>query len=131
MRFIPTKVHAVVDYITGALLVVVPLFYLEHGSAAIWVPVILGAVALLQALATNYEFSLTNAIPMSGHLIMDATSGIILAASPWLFEFSDRVWIPHLVVGLMEIGMALTTKLHRSEPARDAHPPRPKQATAS
>ncbi|MEJ7827105.1 MAG: SPW repeat protein [Segetibacter sp.] len=37
-------------------------------------------------------------------------SGILLAASPWIFSFADTVYIPHLIFGLLEIGASLMTK---------------------
>lgn len=123
MRVIPTKTHAVIDYITGAMLVAIPLFYLDEGGAAVWVPLIIGIVVLMQSLMTNYELSAANLIPMKAHLGMDAVAGALLAASPWLFDFSERVWIPHLVVGIAEIGLALMTRLHRDVPIRYPNPP--------
>ena len=41
---------------------------------------------------------------------LDLLSGLLLAASPWLFGFSEFVYVPHLVLGLLEIGAALMTK---------------------
>jgi hypothetical protein len=121
MRFIPTKTHAVMDYVMGILLIAVPLFWLDSAGvpqAAIWTPVVIGALMLLQSLITDYELSLANIIPMSGHLTMDAIAGIVLAASPWLFGFAETIWWPHLLLGLGEIGAAMTTHTHRAEPAR-------------
>ena len=34
----------------------------------------------------------------------------MLALSPWLFGFADRVLWPRLIVGLWEIGAGLTTR---------------------
>lgn len=47
---------------------------------------------------------------MSTHLTLDLLSGLLLAASPWLFGFSEFVYVPHLVLGVLEIGAALMTK---------------------
>lgn len=44
------------------------------------------------------------------HLLFDLLSGILLAASPWLFGFADQVYLPHLIIGMLEIGAALMTK---------------------
>jgi hypothetical protein len=47
--------------------------------------------------------------PFSVHMVVDVASGLLLAASPWLFGFADRIWWPHLVVGLIEIAVPLLT----------------------
>jgi hypothetical protein len=40
---------------------------------------------------------------------LDLVSGILLAASPWIFGFSDYVYMPHLILGLFEIGASMMT----------------------
>jgi hypothetical protein len=47
---------------------------------------------------------------MSAHLTVDVLTGALLAASPWLFGFADEVRLPHLLLGVGEIGSALTTQ---------------------
>lgn len=111
MRFIPTAVHGIIDYLTGLLLIAAPwLFSFADGSAAQWVPVILGVVVILYSLATDYELGVVRKIPVNMHLMLDMGGGIMLLASPWLFGFSDRVIWPHVVVGLMEIVVPMLTE---------------------
>lgn len=111
MRFLSTKAHGVLDYLVGALLIAAPwLFGFARGGAETWIFVILGAGALMYSLLTNYELGAVKKIPMPMHLILDAMSGILLAASPWLFGFSDYVSTPHVVFGLFEIGASLITQ---------------------
>ena len=111
MRFIETKTHGYLDYLMGALLIASPwLFGFDNGGAEQWVPVILGASALLYSLLTNYEMGAVRTIPMRVHLMLDLMSGIFLAASPWIFNFDDVVYLPHLILGIAEIGAALFTK---------------------
>lgn len=110
MRFIPTRIHAVLDYLVGVLLIIVPwLLGFAEGGAETWVPVILGVGIIVYSLCTNYEFSAVRSISMPAHLWMDGIGGAILLVSPWLFGFADEVWIPHVVVGLIEIGAAVCT----------------------
>jgi hypothetical protein len=110
MRFISTRTHGVLDYLMGVLLIVAPyLLGFADGSAAQWVPQILGAGAIVYSLLTNYEFGAVRLIPMPVHLMLDIGSGVLLAASPWLFGFADRVFWPHLILGLVEIGAGLMT----------------------
>ena len=111
MRFISTKLHGAVDYLTGLLLIASPwLFNFDNGEAAQWIPVLIGVSALLYSLLTDYELGAIKMISVPGHLMLDLASGVFLAASPWLFGFSDYVYLPHLVIGLFEIGAALTTQ---------------------
>jgi hypothetical protein len=111
VRFIPTRIHGMADYLLGALLVLAPwLFGFADGGAEMWVPVVLGAGVVLYSLLTDYELGLVRRIPMRMHLGLDLAGGVVLAASPWVFGFADRVWLPHLIFGLLEIGAALTTR---------------------
>lgn len=111
MRFIPTRAHGMVDYIMGLLLIIAPwLFDFARGGAETWIPVILGAGTILYSLLTDYELSAARKISMTTHLWLDGLAGAFLALSPWLFGFADFVYLPHLIVGIAEIGMALMTK---------------------
>jgi hypothetical protein len=111
MRFIPTKVHGILDYLVGILLMVAPwLLGFARNGAETWVPVVLGAGAILYSLLTNYELGVWRTLSMSTHLTLDLVSGIFLAASPWLFGFNDYVYMPHLVLGILEIGASLFTQ---------------------
>lgn len=70
MRFIPTGVHAVLDYLVGALLIASPwLFGFAAGGAETWVPVVLGTTALVMSVLTDYELGLIRTIPMPTHLV--------------------------------------------------------------
>ena len=111
MRFIPTKIHGLMDYLVGILLIAAPwLFGFANDGAETWIPVILGAGAILYSLMTDYEMGITKKISMRSHLTLDLMSGILLAASPWIFGFADYVYGPHLVVGILEIMTSLFTK---------------------
>jgi hypothetical protein len=130
MRFIPTRVHGMADYAVGVLLIIAPwLFGFAAGGAETWVPVILGIGAIGYSLFTDYELGAVRKIPMSTHLMLDAGSGVILAVSPWLFGFADLVYLPHLILGLLEIGAALTTEKTPSYEGRTvtAHGTRPEE----
>ena len=114
MRFIPTKFHAPLDYIVGAALIAAPwvLQFSEHTAATV-VPVVLGIGLIAYSLVTDYELGLFKIAPMAVHNLIDIAAGALLAASPWLFGFSDHtanVWLPHVIVGLAAIFLGLTTK---------------------
>lgn len=122
MRFIPTRVHGMMDYGMGVLLMAAPwLLGFTRGGAETWIPVVLGAGVILYSLMTNYELGVVRKISMPTHLGLDVAGGVLLAASPWLFGFADAVWVPHVVFGVLEIGAGLMTK---KVPSRRATAPR-------
>lgn len=111
MRFIPSRVHGVADYASGLLLLVAPyLLGFADGGPAQYVPMLLGAATIGMSLFTDYELALKRLIPLPLHLTVDVATGVMLAASPWVFGFADRVYWPHLVVGLAEIGAGLLSR---------------------
>ncbi len=118
MRVIPTKTHGIIDYATGSALLAAPeLFKLKDVPAAALAPRIAGGGATAYSLLTNYELGVRKVLPMKAHLALDAASGVLLAASPWLFGYAKagrKYWLPHVVVGAGEVLAALTTKTQPS-----------------
>jgi len=111
MRWMSTRFHGVMDYIGGLLLIAMPwIGDFARGGAETWTFVIIGAAMIAMAMITDYECGLLDGMKMSTHLFMDAIAGAVLALSPWLFGFSDFVWMPHLIFGVLEIGAALMTR---------------------
>lgn len=111
MRFISPNTHGIIDYLISIILIVSPwLLGFYRGGAETWVPVGLGIITIIVSLITDYKYSISKTISMQGHLIIDFISGVLLAISPWLFGFSEYVYLPHLIFGLLEIGASLTTQ---------------------
>lgn len=123
---ITTKVHGMLDYSVGVLLLFAPnLFGFADGAVA-WVPRIIGIVVILQSLFTRYELGAVKALPMPMHLMNDYIVGVFLAASPWLFGFyrlEQRMWLPHVIVGAAVLLVtALTRKIPRHVELQDLNP---------
>src|SRR4051794_22201808 len=114
---LPTRVHGMMDYLMGAVLVAMPLVFRFGAGPQTWLPVVLGAGVIVYSLLTAYELGLVPLIGMPAHLIMDAAGGLLLAASPWLFGFADTVWMPFVILGVAEVGAAVITR------TRPAHAP--------
>jgi SPW repeat len=114
MRFIPTRYHAPLDYIVGAVLIAAPwLFSFSDIGAATAVSIVLGAGLILYSLFTNYELGLWKVAPMAVHNLIDIVAGAVLALSPWLFGYTDEgasVWAPFVIIGVAAIFLGLTTK---------------------
>jgi hypothetical protein len=111
MKFISRKTHAVMDYIMGVILIAAPwLLGFSNNEPAKWSAVAVGIIMLAMSLMTDYEGGLAKVVPMRFHLGMDLIAGIFLAVSPWLLGFHDQVYLPHLVLGILEIGAASFTQ---------------------
>ena len=121
MRLLSTRIHGVLDFLVGALMIIMPwLFGFTIGGAETWVPVIMGALVIVYSLMTDYEAGSVSILAMPQHLAFDAASGIFLAVSPWLFGFASVVWVPHVVLGFLSLVVAATT---RSDGARPVDEP--------
>ncbi len=116
MRFIPTRLHGIIDYLWGLSLLASP-WMLDYADvpAAKWLAIVFGIGAVLYSMITVYELGLLRILPMPLHLIVDGVGGAFLAASPFLFGFADRVFWPHLSFGLFSVVASLIT---RTEPAQ-------------
>ncbi len=114
MRIISTRTHGAIDYLTGAgLLAAPPLLGISDEPAAARTLRAAGLAAVAYSLLTDYEFGVVRVIPMPAHLAIDATSGALVAASPWLFGFAERgprYRLSHVLIGLSEVLAALTSK---------------------
>ncbi|MBB4634176.1 SPW repeat domain-containing protein [Longimicrobium terrae] len=107
---IPTRVHGILDYLLGAVLIGLPWIAEFHrGGPETWVCVGLGAFVLLYSLITDYEPGLVRKLPMPVHLWLDALGAVLLAVSPWVLGFDEHVWIPHVAVAAVELLAAVLT----------------------
>ena len=114
IRVIPTRVHGILDYLGGIVLILAPnIFGFTENDDATWVARIIGIALIVLALLTRYELGVLKVLPMSLHLWIDVLASIFLAASPFLLGFSDEdanVWVPHVVVGLLYLVISLMTE---------------------
>src|SRR5947209_6233910 len=92
MRIIPTRMHGMMDYVIGIVLVASPWIFgfSDESSTAKWTFIIIGIALLATSLMTNYELGmLLKVIPMHIHLWIDAIAGLVLALSPWIFGYAN------------------------------------------
>ncbi len=117
MRFLPSRVHGIIDYLWGIALLATPwLFGFADVTAAKWLAVVFGVGAILYSLVTDYELGALRILPMTLHLGLDGLAGAFLAVSPWLFGFADRVFWPHLLFGLFSVVASLITRTDVMQP---------------
>lgn len=110
MKLFSTRLHATLDYLLGGLLIISPwLLGFAGDHISTWVPVAAGAFVILYSLFTDYEYGFVPEISARNHLILDGIVGIILAISPWLFNFEEIVFLPHLILGLVFMVASVST----------------------
>jgi len=104
MNLISTRIHGYLDYIVAIVLIVSPwLLGFAAGGAETWLPVGQGVLVIIYSLLTNYELGAFKVLTMRLHLVIDLAGAIVLAFSPWIFQFSDYTWAPHVVFGILEM----------------------------
>lgn len=119
IRFLPTTVHGVLDYVVGLALILAPNIFqfADVGGPAVFIPRLLGVLLIVYSLFTRYEWGVIKVISMPYHLIVDFLAALFLAVSPFLFGFSNKganVWLPHVVVGIAVILVVIVSKTHPS-----------------
>ena len=117
IRFVPTAVHGVLDYVGGIGLMVSPFIFgfAGAGGIAVILPIVLGIGLVAYSLATNYELGIPGlrVIPMAVHLVVDFVASAFLAAAPILFGYADlglKVWLPQVIAGVAVMLLVLVTQ---------------------
>ena len=112
MKLIPTRVHGVLDYLTVGMLLSLPRL-LGWSPRVTWLLSGSALFTLLYSLLTRYELGVARVLPMKGHLLLDALSGLLLSGSPTvLTDEAQAVKGALLGLGIFEL---TTTALSKSE----------------
>ena len=119
VRFVPTAVHAVFDYVGGVGLIASPFVFGFYGTGgiAVLLPMILGTGLIAYSLLTDYELGVPGmrVVPMWMHLTVDFVASALLAVAPFLFGYSGQglnVWLPQVIAGVGVMLLVLVTKTH-------------------
>ena len=119
VRFVPTRVHGIFDYIGGIGLIASPFIFgfYSMGGIAVILPIVLGIGLILYSLLTNYERGIPGLrfIPMPAHLIFDFVAAALLAVAPFLFSYSNlglNVWLPQVIAGVAVILLVIVSQTH-------------------
>ncbi|MBA3663852.1 MAG: hypothetical protein H0W61_06545 [Bacteroidetes bacterium] len=104
MKIFTEKWHGIVDYTLGTLLLVSPWLFGFAGLDVVQdVPMVMGVILIAYTLFSNLNFGLVKIFSVEMHKAADCTFGVFLAASPWLYDFSEYIYAPHLIFGLLQI----------------------------
>ena len=109
-RFVPTKTHGVLDYLSVATLLTVPRIL---GWSAPLTNMLTGVAAgtLVYSLTTRYEFGAVKVLPMQAHLVLDGLSGAVVCAAPRFFADEPAAVKAMLRgYGVFALAASLTTK---------------------
>ena len=108
--FLSPKLHGVLDYLVGVFFIASPwIFGFSHYPVATAVPIVVGVVAIGYSLFTDYPPALRRALPLFVHLWLDIGAGLLLCLAPFLLGFSHITHWPFIIMGVMEIGVAMIT----------------------
>ena len=119
IRFVPSTVHSIFDFIGGIALIACPFIFgfYSMGGIAVILPIVLGVGLILYSLLTNYERGIPRLkfIPMQVHLILDFVAAVFLIAAPFLFGFASQglnVWLPFVIAGVGVVLLVLVSQTH-------------------
>ncbi len=123
MNKLPVRLHTIIGLIIGVALLIAPWLFAFStlSGAAVSTAILIGILLIANELTSPSTLSPLKLTSLRAHLMIDIVLGILLTASPWLFDFADQplnAWLPHVVVGLVIVAVALlsnnTDEEHRA-----------------
>ena len=110
MRFVPTLVHGIADYAVGAGMILLA-FIAGDGGIGFFAFLLLGLVAMLYALATDYELGWKPILTMPAHLALDAVFAVVMLALPLLFSLPVLLVWASIAIAFMAALLVATTRM--------------------
>lgn len=110
MRFIPTRLHGILDYLVGliaiAMAIAVPL-----QDASFMTLICLGLFAVFYSLFTDYELGVIRFLRVRFHLALDVLFGVAMLVAPIIVDFPPAIhWVVHTIGGLAVV-LAFITQI--------------------
>jgi len=101
--FISSSFHGVLDYLTSAVLIASPwLFHFDQvGGGALFIPLYFGSLTMILTFFTKHPMGVIKQVPVELHLSLDVLVGFFILVSPFLYGFCSKVFLPHLILGLI------------------------------
>ena len=108
MRFLPTRLHGVLDYLVGVIVIALPIALQMEGVGFVAL-IDLGLFVIVYSLLTDYELGAVQYLRIKFHLILDAVFGLAMLIVPSIFDLPPAArWIVH-AIGVLSIVLSLTT----------------------
>jgi len=114
MKFLNPTIHGYTDYLFSAFLLLAPTFF-DFGGTPAALCYGFGVVQLTMSLITRYPMGALKWIPFPVHGGCEVAVAILLAASPWVFNFAalDAPRNLFVVGGLALFGVWFVTDYRR------------------
>ncbi|MBB3660855.1 hypothetical protein FHX15_006127 [Rhizobium sp. BK650] len=128
MRFVPSLVHGLADYVCGAFLLAGPIL-LQEPEPARHAIMMIGSLVLLNSVLTDYEAGIHRLLPLRIHLCFDTILGAAVLALSLILTLSPVMAVMAWLSGLLTVALATTTKFprRRLEQRRLVGPGAPRQ----
>jgi len=88
MRFISPRMHGMLDYPVGILMLLAPVLWGVH-DAPRTILMVVGIAILLMSTLTDYPMGIVRRIGFATHVGIDVFVGALLVVSPWIFGFGN------------------------------------------
>jgi hypothetical protein len=113
MRFFPTVIHGVADYVVGLVGIASPSYFgltsfQRFAFSATGMPVV------VYSLAKDYELGLFRHLRVRFHVLLDAVFGIAMLASPHFLHLPADANLPAYMIGLLAVVRTVTTEVRAS-----------------
>ena len=117
---IPRFVHGAIEYAAGVIFLVAPFVLGFDAGAATAVSIVVGVLVLVVAASTEGPTSLSNALQIQLHVLLDYALAAFLIASPFLFGYSDETEPTafFIAVGVLHMLITIGTRFKPRERGR-------------
>jgi hypothetical protein len=103
-------IHGIFNYIIAAFLFTMPWFYkVEASIAAEVVPTLIGTFLVVASFFSRFELGLVKMLSYKEHLVIVTCLGLLLIASPYIFNFYEFSKLPFVIPGVLISGAALAS----------------------
>lgn len=109
MRFLPTRFHAVLDYLVGLIVIALPIALQMKGAGFVAL-IDLGLFVIVYSLLTDYELGAVQFLRIRFHLVLDAAFGFAMLIAPLIFDFPPAARWTAYPIGILSIVLSLTTR---------------------
>jgi hypothetical protein len=110
MRFVPTLVHGIADYVVGFGMILLAFVSGAEGPGFA-AYLLLGLFAIVYAMVTDYELGWKPLLTMPAHLALDAAFAVAMLVLPLVFMLPPVLMWTSVVIAFMAGVLVATTKM--------------------